>query len=425
MLSVTRFNLLPVAVFIGLLTAFPLGAQETGVQEVGTETREEKSVTMSELVYNRLNSIHELMAEEKLDDALKRLRALEGGRLTNYEQALVMQTFGFVYAQTGDYDRAIESFEKCLALDALPNIAQQGMLYSLAGLYAARDRYRDTVTTMSTWFKFAQEPVDAGAYMLVGSAYAELQEMDNALPYVMEAINRSDEPKESWYQLALSLHFEKQDYKSAAALLRQMVVIWPDKPQNWEMLSSSYLELKQDNDALATLMVAYAKGLVTSEAKILNLVKMNLFLNIPFEAGKILEQALNTGAVTKDQTNLELLLSAWTGAREFDKAIAVIDQLAPMSDDGEYYWQRAQLFNEKGAWEEVVNSTSAALEKGGLKRPGDAYVLMGMAHTELGQFDLAVSSFEEAKEHGDTARKNAVAWIDYVNDRRQVALAQR
>lgn len=335
-----------------------------------------------------------------------------------------MQTYGFVYAQQGKYGPAIDSFEACIALDALPNIAQQGMLYSLAGLYGAEDRFKDAIDVMMTWFKFAQEPVAANAYMLVGSSYSELDDYLKALPYVMEAIKRSEEPKESWYQLALAINFERDDFVEAAKLLRTMVVIWPQEPRNWEMLSSAYLELEQDSNALATLMLAYQKGHIQEENKLLNLVKMNMFLDIPFEGGKILETGMQGGKIEKTQSNLELLLSAWTSAREFDKAIEVIDVLAPMVDSGDYYWQRAQLFNEKGDWPEVISSATQALQRGGLKRPGEAYVLMGMAHSELREFDRSIAAFEQAKKHGEDARRNAAAWIEYVNDRRQVALAR-
>jgi tetratricopeptide (TPR) repeat protein len=399
-------------------------AQETAVQHAGTEVREAQNVTITEHVHRRLTQIHELMGEGDVAEGLKRLGGLESGRLSAYESALVQQTYGFVYAQQGKYPQAIEAFEACIALDVLPNAAQQGMLYSLAGLYAAQSRFEATVRIMMTWFKFAQEPVAANAYMLVGSSYSELEEYAKALPYVMEAIKRSEKPNESWYLLALSIRFDRKEFTEAVKLLRSMVVYWPGKAINWEMLSSAYMELKQDSNALATLMLSYQRGLVEGEDKLLNLAKMNMFLEIPFEGGKILETGMKAGSIEKTQKNLELLLSAWTGAREFDKAIGVIDVLAPMVESGTYFWQRAQLFNEKANWPEVISSATLALERGGLKRPGEAYVLMGMAHSELGEYDRAVAAFEQAKRHGEDARRNATAWIDYVNDRRQVAVAR-
>ena len=386
--------------------------------------REDLVVSMAESVYRRLSAIHELMGESNFDGALSRLEALQKQRLTPHELALVFQTFGFVYSQQGKFSAAIPVFERCLELDALPNIAQQGMLYSLSGLYASEGRFEKAIETMRRWFRYEQNP-SAEAYMLVGSSYAELERYQESLPYVKRAIEKSEQPKESWYQLELSLLFDQNDYRSALQVLKQMIVYWPDKARYWEMLSSVYLELKQDADALAALMVTYSKGQITEQVKLLNLVKMNLFVEIPYRAGTILENEITSGRVERTQKNLELLLSAWSTAREFDKAIEVIDQLAPMTEDASLYLQKAQILNESGRWAEVVEAATQALQIGGLAKPGDAYILMGMASTELEDYEEALRAFEEARKHDENSRRNAAAWIEYVNDRRQVSVAQR
>lgn len=407
--------------------ATPSAAPATapGVQQAGTKTREEKNTSMSEAVYKRLTAIHELLGDGKIDDALDRLKQLQGMRLSAYERALVAQAFGFSYAQQGHYPEAIKAFEQCLELDALPNDAQQGMLYSLAGLYASEGQFDKAISTMHTWFTYAQEPVPADAYMLVGSSYAQLEKLKEALPYVSEAIKRSTEPNESWYMLELSLHFELKDYKSAVALLRQMVVFWPDNGKYWEMLASAYLELEDDKNALATLMVAYRKGLVDDQAKLLNLVRLNMFLEIPYEAAQILDKGMADGKIEGTQKNLELLLSAWTAAREFDKAVAVLDRLGPMAEDGHYYVQKAQLLAERTDWDGVVGAADAAIAKGGLKDPGSVYLLKGMAYAELGRLDDALDVLSDARKFDGDSRRNVDAWISYVKDRQQVAQAGR
>jgi tetratricopeptide (TPR) repeat protein len=400
-------------------------AQESGVIEPGTAEREERPVQMSENVYRRLNTIHEYLGIGELDEASSRLDDLRDMRLTPYEEALVEQAYGFIYAQQGDDELAVEAFERCLALEALPNIANQGMLYSLAGLYQNNNEFRKAIETMRTWFGYAEEPVAADAYMFMGSSYAQLEELDNALPYVEEAIARAETPNESWHMLALSIYFEQMDYANAVALLRRMVVLWPDTARYWEMLASAYLELEDDSNALATLMIAYKQGMVAEEAKLLNLARLNLFLELPFAAGEILEAEMAAGRIEASAANLELLLSAWTSAREYGRAIAVIDELAPLSDDGNYYRQKAQLLSEQANWDGVVASTQAALAAGGLESPGETLILQGMAYAELGQYERALEAFESARGLEDSARRNADAWIEYVRDRRRFALERR
>ena len=394
-----------------------------GVQEAGTAVREERPVQMSENVYRRITAVHELLGSDDLDGAIERLDTLLEMRLSDYEEALVHQAYGFAYAQQGDYIRALASFEMCLALDALPNLANQGMLYSLAGLYANEGQFQKAIDTMTTWFSYAEEPVPADAYMLVGSSYAQTEQLGNALPYVQEANSRAETPNESWRMLELSIYFDPafMDYEAAVELLQEMVVLWPDRPRYWEMLASAYLELEDDPNALATLMVAYKQGMVDEAAKLLNLVRLNLFLELPYEAAQILDTEMAGGRIEENADNLELLLSAWEGAREYARAVTVIDKLAPLSDDGEYYMRKAQLLAEQGNWPEVVEATGQALETGGLEATGQALVLKGMAHAELGEYDLALAAFDEARDFEDSARRNADAWIEYVRDRSQVA----
>lgn len=411
---------------VGVLCAVPLPwADAQGVQEAGTEVRAVRSVQMSEERYRQLTAIHELLAENEIDEAVSRLETLRRQNLNEYEEALIHQTEGFLHTQAGNYALAIDAFRRSLELDALSNVAHQSTLYSLAGLLASEAQFEEAVSSMLTWLRFAQEPVAADAYILIGSSYMELNQLDAALPYVQEAISRAEVPGESWYRLELSIHFELMDYPSAAGLLRHMVVIWPDNARYWEMLASAYTELEDDSSALATSMVAYKRGLVVEEARLLNLARLNLYLDIPYEAAKLLETEISSERISSNQETLDLLLSAWTAAREFEKAIDVIDELAPLSDDGGYYLQKARLLAEQANWAQVVEASDQALERGGIERLSDAWILKGMAHAELGQYDPALAAFEEARLVDDSAQRNAEAWIEYVRDRRRVAVTRR
>ena len=54
-----------------------------------------------------------------------------------------------------------------------------------------------------------------------------------------------------------------------------------------------------------------------------------------------------------------------------------------------------------------------------MEKPGDIYILKGMAQTELEEYDQAISSFQKAVELGtDGNKRNAEAWIEDVNDRK-------
>jgi tetratricopeptide (TPR) repeat protein len=409
----------------------PASAQEETKCEPGAVDRKERASLIGERTFRRMSAISELIGNQEYNEALKALRALDKPSLNDYESAMVNQYLGYVYTGQGKYTESIPYFEKALQLDALPNAGHFGLMYSLAQLYAGEGQHQKTVDLMLQYLEFQCDPPPQ-AFIALASSYANLKQYDQALPWVQKAIEKAgDKAQESWYQLELAIYFDKGDYPSAARLLRSVLTRWPDKLKYWEMLSGAYQEQNKDLEALAALMVAYRKGLFEEvsptlsaeqrEKKLLNIVRMNLFVEVPFNGGEILEREMEAGRIQRTEKNLELLLSAWTAAREFDKAVATIDRLAPMKPDGEMYLQKAQLLAEKSDWSGTIDAARQAISKGGLKSPGGAYLLIGIAANELQDFQQAIEALKEARKFDEKSRRQASDWIKFVEDRMAVA----
>lgn len=408
-----KLTLLAIAL---LVASGPAAGQEELKDDRKIEKYRDSSETMTEAVYRRLGKIQEDIAAENYEEAIAALKRLSNSSLNDYEEALVLQTFGYAYIQQGQFKLAVDYFEKSLAMKSLPGEAQQGMLYSLASLYASEGKYQQAIDTMRTWFRYEADPI-ADAYMVIASSFVELQRFDDALPYVQKAIRVADEPREQWYMLELAIYFEKQRFRNAVTLLKKMVQHWPGNGKYWDMLASAHLELDEDKNALDTMMVAYANGLIEDKSRLMAVVQLNLALDIPFTAGTILEKEMAAGRIEDSKKNLELLLQAWISAMEYDRAVKTIDRLGPLADDGEYFMRKAGIHNQLGEWSQVIAAVKQALDKG-LEDPADAHMLAGMAHTELEQFDAALTAFRSARNAGDDKqRRNATAWIDFVQEK--------
>ncbi|MEM8548581.1 MAG: hypothetical protein AAGF46_10525 [Pseudomonadota bacterium] len=401
-------------------------AQEELNDDRVVEEREPGRQIMTEPTYKRLSAIHELMGTEGAEgvdnaEALKRAKALaETSRLNEYERALVLQTIGFLYANDNKLPEAIKYFEDSLALNALGSIEQQGMLYSLASLYASREQFRDAIRTAREWFRYEPDP-KADAYILIGSSFAQLEDYRSALPYVKKAIQKADEkgkkPVESWHQLELAVYFETDQKPKAIPLLRKMIQLWPDKDTYWETLSGVHMELRQDRDALSTMMVAYHKGLMDDADQVLSLARLNMYLDIPYTAGVILAQEIDSGLVPRTKENLETLKSAWVASQEFDRGLEVMAELGRLTGDPTYSIDRAKIFNEKADWANTIAAAQESLEQG-YDKPGEAYLLIGSAYAELGELNNAIKALRGAESEGTPdERRNARAWISFVQDR--------
>ena len=413
-----RFLLAAVATaWFAVGAAAPVGAQEPKPQV----ERKEKASLMGERAYRRFETIQQLYSDEEYREALKNLDAMTKMQINDYEQAMAQQMYGYTYVALEDYDRAVPAFEKAIQLDALPNQAHFNLMRALAGLYASREKWQDAVDLMLQYLKF-QPKASPQDQILLAQCYAQMERWRDALPWVQGAIRDGGaKAQESWYQLEVAIYFETKDFRAAVDALKRIVARWPEKLKYWEMLAGAYQELNQDQEALSAMMTAYHHGLITDPKKIMSVARMNMYLELPYQGASILEKAMNAGTVEADAKNLELLLGAWTNAREYDKATAVIDRLAQIKKDGDLYIQKANLKMEQNDWAGTVEAASQALEMGDLENPGGAWLMMGIAQMELGSLQEARRSFKQAQQFDDKVRRQARDWEKFVEDRMQVA----
>lgn len=376
--------------------------------------------TLSELTYKRLSKIHELIGEEQYNEALERLDKLTTSvKRNDYEYAMVLQTYGFIWAQRGDYTKAANYFKQAIGLGALPEHQVAQMKYSLGQFHIAVEQYREGIKVLEEYFSTTQQAVPPEARVLLATAYAQIKQYRKALPPLTRAIADSNSPKESWLQLKLAMHYELNDYKSCADTLLELVSRFPVKKQYWKQLSGMYLELKRNPDALAALALAERKGLLDEGRELKNLTNLFLFLDIPYKAGKILDDGLRRGVVEGDAETYEQLANAWIGAKEIDKAIDALEQAVKTTDDGEVVLRLAYLYVEKEAWRKVIATLETA-RKLGVKEPGNTALLQGIAATELGDHDAAIKAFSAAMKY-DGTRKQAAAWLQHAQAERAAA----
>lgn len=386
------------------------------------EEKKTGSTFMSQPTYNRISRAHKSIEEGAYQDALDELLDLaEDIKDRPYELAVTLQSIGYVYINQEKWELAGQYFQRALNTNALPAEPEKQLTYSLAQIYATLGNHQKTIDLLSNWFKTAENP-PADAYIMMANAYAAQEKYTQAYPHVRKALEKADKPREDWYKLALAIEYELKKYPAAAETLEVLVANWPDKEVYWKQLSGIYIELGQDAKALATMAMAHRRGLVKDSEDILNLARLYMLNEVPYQAGRILEAALERGEVEKTLRNYELLSQAWIQAREFDNGIKALSQAAALSDDGELFVRAAQLEMSLADWEGAMAAARKAIEKGGLdsKKTGQAWLLLGTAAAEQKNFDVAINAFGKARGYPET-RQTATQWLSFVQTEQQVS----
>lgn len=422
MLRATERSINPLAGLAAVLmlavVGVPAAAQEQPKPEI---ERKDPGVLMGERAFRRFETIQELFSENRYQETLTAVQNYLATDLNPYERAMGEQIYGFTLISLDRLNEAVPRFEKAIELNSLPNNAHFSMMRSLAQLYASREEWQKSIDMMTQYLRYQPTPSPEDSIMMAQN-YAQMNRYREALPWVDRAIAEGGaKAQESWYQLKLAIYFELKDYRGALPVLKILASRWPNKLTYWETMAGAHQELNQDSDALAALMTAYDGGLITTQPKLLNLVRMSMYLELPYQGGQILAKAMEAGQVEANAANLRLLLSAWTSAREYDRAGAVIDRLAPMTGEGDLFVQKARLMMEQNQWQPTVDAARKALELGNVGKPGAAWLMIGIAEMELGNLREARRAFQQAQEFDANTRRQAREWQRFVEDRIQVA----
>jgi predicted Zn-dependent protease len=371
------------------------------------------SALLSERTYKRLSAIHELMGEEKYKEALKRLNVL-AKTVSNrkYENAVVKQTYGYLYVAIDQPHKAIDAFTQSLESQALPQPAQQNVRLNLAQLYFSVDQNRKAVSVYEAWIKLEKTPSPAG-YALGGTLYAAIKSYAPAAKYLKSAIAAAKKPREEWYRLLLAVYYEDKKYSQAASLLKEMITRFPARKEYWQQLSAIYSTLGKDRESLAALQLAYLNGLLTSEKELLNLARYYMYMDMPYKAVQLIKTATQKGLMQASQVNLELLYQACLRANELEEAVNTLHRLSEVSEDKKFLVEIAHLKTEMGHWAEANRTITQAIGEGGLDDAGRAYLIQGITFYELDQPAKAIKAFERARQHKETENQ-AQQWLAFL-----------
>ena len=398
-------------VVAAVLLAAPLETSAEDRDKAKPETRKVQAV--GEWAYKRLNAAHEALAKSKHAEALQALEEMKGSsRLNEHEKALMWQTYGYVYASQEKYKQATEAFEKCLEAGGLPETAQLDTQYNLGQLYVMLERFDDAVRVLQDWFAKAQNP-SAEAHYVYAVALYQKGDKRNALQQGELAVQKATKPQEAWLQLVLSLYIDNQQYPKAIEVCEALTAYFPKKAY-WLQLSAVYSQVDDYKRALAALAVANAQGMLTEDRELTHLAQLYLYNEIPYEAGRLLDDGLASGKVEGTAQSWRLLSEAWVSARERTKAEKPLEQAASKSGDGELYVRLAQIQFEREDWGAVSKSLRHALEKGKLVDPGGAQLLLGIASVKDKKWEQARTAFKAAAGF-EKNRRSAEQWLTEVD----------
>ncbi|MCH1601366.1 MAG: tetratricopeptide repeat protein [Luminiphilus sp.] len=354
-------------------------------------------------------------AEAVLDDMLD--ATSKKSKLNRYELANVYNTYAYLRYAVEDYNGALNYYQK--VIDQRPDIPlalEINTLYTVAQLYFLQENWVKGIDTLKKWMSVTETP-STNAYVLLANGYFQLKDYDKSLANIQIAIDREEAagklPKEQWYNLARFIHFDRDNFREALNILEILIMYYPKK-QYWVQASHLYGEEKDEARQLALLEATYEQNLLDRSQDIVLISQLYLQAEVPYPAARAMEKGLADDVVEKESKNYELAGVAWRQAQEVTKSLPMLEAAASKSEKGELYARLGNVYLDVDKNKEAVEALNRGLDKGGVKRPDQARLALGMAHFNLGDFNAARRAFREARKD-KRARSYADQWLKYIS----------
>ena len=418
---------------VGLVAVRPVLAQEdeSEAQRRSEAQKTKQAQAVSKEVYDRITKAQELVDAKDYQGALRLLNNLYNpDKLTEYEQANVLNYIGFVYYNMEDIPNAIKTYERMVAIPSLEEQMKKQVTYTLAQLYTMQEQYPKALSTLDKWFLLEPNPAPEPFILKAQNLYQvdRYKDMIEPIENAMRIAKERDKPiKEDWYVLLNFAYFRQENYRKVRDIQKILLETWPKK-RYWFSLAGAYTELGEDKNLINAYAAANDQGLFDKESEFVTMAQLYMQREVPYKAGELLEKEMAAGRVAKSAKNYRLLSQAWTLAQEDEKAIPALKEAARLSDDGELDVRLGNSYLNVGEYGDCATAVRDGIKKGGLKSPDNAQISLGMCLYNLRHYNDAISAFEVAAR---TTRSKRVAnqWINVIRQdverNEQIRLAEQ
>ncbi|MGH8160676.1 MAG: tetratricopeptide repeat protein [Gammaproteobacteria bacterium] len=417
------FTALAIAVLTAAMLAFSLPTAHAADSDSA-------NYVLSQATYKQVQEVQKLLGHKKYAQAIAHAKALmaRAKKESKYAEALTNQLIAQGYLLQNKLDASEPYLKRIVALDALQPRAQRSAIQQLATVYLSQEQYSKAISLYKEVLAQAEankETPNPVFYYHIGLAYSMQEQYQQASRYIEEAIQKRETapvkkgekrkpvPKD-WYANYFIVVYKLKDYRKANDLAKMLVAKWPNDNDFWNYYANTFLLLHDDRSATAVYALMNKRGMLKEKSDYMQLISLYVEQKTPYKAAALLTEVMDKGIVPKNRDNYALLASTWMQAKSWDKALDALGKEAALAPSGQIYLQQASIYMSKLNYGKAADAARNALQKGGLKHPGQAWMLLGQAAFRSHDKHTALNAFHRAANYG-SERKDALGWIKYVN----------
>ena len=356
------------------------------------------------------------MTQNQFSAALTQLsKAQSLTDLTPYERSIIAQMQGASYYQLDQYASAIAAFERAIAAGGLSPKEEGDMRAQIAQLMIGNGQFREGAEKLEAYLRAGGTEKTKYTDMLT-QAWIEAKVYERALPWAQKSFTAAKPKERKHYDLMNFLYSNLKQTGRQAELVKEMIARWPNETELWEAWASLLVQSGRDEDAFEVNKLLYLGGALTEEEDILKIVQYYSYYEMPYQAAQILEKELNVGRVARQTDKLVQLATLYRQAREYARAIPILEAATKSGGTGELYAQLGEALYNEGQC-----GRAEAVFKQGIDRGYDAgkvWTLIATCRYEDVQrqekLNCAMSEAEKAAAPKTKARQSTIAAFERV-----------
>ena len=420
------------AMTLASLSAAPAAsAQET--QDIETQSRQ-FSAKAGEIVLEAQSFI----TANQFAQALQKLETAQTlTELTPYERSVIAQMQGVSYYQLGQYTPAISSLERAINTGGLLPKNAEALRVQMAQMMIANEQYVQGAEMLEAYLKRggAAKP---DYVKLLSQAWVQANQYERALPWA-EKVFAAASPKERLHYDTLNfLYSNLNRHGRQSELVKEMIKRWPEDRSLWDTWASLLAQSGQDQDAFEVNKLLYLGGALTKQDDILKVVQYYSYYEMPYQAAQILEKEMYAGRVTRDTERLVQLATLFRQAREYARAIPILEAATQAGGSGDTFAQLGEALYNEGLCTRAETAFGQAIDRG--YEAGKAWTLIATCryedvqrqdklNCEMSEAQKNAAPKTKAREQAISAFKNvpptspqnrdAKKWIDFITSERE------
>ena len=396
------------AVLAGMMAAFGAGA---AMAQAACEETQFSSKTGE--IY--LKAEQSAMTDKDFNAASQFMNQLKSQELNCYEEGAVLKLSAYINIERGDRQGAIRDLQSALDKGYIPAKDAAQTYYNIAQIYLQGENVEKALEFMKKWQQAGGQP-DRQQKWQLAVLYQRVDDFQTAIKWA-EEVKRDDGSnyKQEVYDLLIYLYNSVDDKAKLASILEEVLVRNPTERKYWDAIAGNYFAANEERRAFEVQKAMYLAGLLTKEDELMRVVNFYNRFNAPYHAAQILEKEMNAGRISKSLKNLELLANLYQVAREHEKAIPVIKQAAAAGGGGAMLERLGRSYADLQMWEETEEALTDALNAGGVKDRGTAYVMIGQSRYERNDRAGAREAFRQANNRGGRG------WLQFMDSEEATA----